>query len=214
MAPLWAPAGAYVAASRARYGPAARRAYLALERRLSSWSARVVNVSREQERGGVEISVDVGGQACRGPHEQPGEDRVLDSAVQQLLIDEPSVDVREVLLHVTDPVERLDVVVAKARVLTPVPTLGSRALSLEQVATQKGQNADDHDQDLGRGRERRPREPPRRSCRTPAPLFARRHWPTTARDADRAGSGRARRRSAPASGATRTSGGEALRTRI
>ena len=33
-----------------RYAAPARAAYLALERRLSSWTARVVNVSREQER--------------------------------------------------------------------------------------------------------------------------------------------------------------------
>ncbi|HWC69496.1 MAG TPA: glycosyltransferase [Acidimicrobiales bacterium] len=40
-----------------RYGPAARRAYLALERRLSSWTARVVNVSREQEREGLALGL-------------------------------------------------------------------------------------------------------------------------------------------------------------
>jgi glycosyltransferase involved in cell wall biosynthesis len=38
-----------------RYAPPARAAYLALERRLSSWSARVVNVSREQEREGLAL---------------------------------------------------------------------------------------------------------------------------------------------------------------
>lgn len=38
-----------------RYAPPARAAYLALERRLSSWTARVVNVSREQEREGLAL---------------------------------------------------------------------------------------------------------------------------------------------------------------
>ena len=38
-----------------RYAPPVRAAYLALERRLSAWSARVVNVSREQEREGLAL---------------------------------------------------------------------------------------------------------------------------------------------------------------
>lgn len=38
-----------------RYAPPARAAYLALERRLSSWTARVINVSREQEREGLAL---------------------------------------------------------------------------------------------------------------------------------------------------------------
>jgi glycosyltransferase involved in cell wall biosynthesis len=40
-----------------RYAPPARAAYLALERRLSSWTARVVNVSRAQEREGLALGL-------------------------------------------------------------------------------------------------------------------------------------------------------------
>jgi glycosyltransferase involved in cell wall biosynthesis len=38
-----------------RYARPARAVYLALERRLSSWSARIINVSREQEREGLAL---------------------------------------------------------------------------------------------------------------------------------------------------------------
>jgi glycosyltransferase involved in cell wall biosynthesis len=38
-----------------RYSPPARAAYLAMERRLSAWSACVVNVSRAQEREGLAL---------------------------------------------------------------------------------------------------------------------------------------------------------------
>ena len=45
------------------YGPLARAAYLALERRLSGWTATVVNVSRAQEAEGLALRLFTGAQS-------------------------------------------------------------------------------------------------------------------------------------------------------
>jgi glycosyltransferase involved in cell wall biosynthesis len=46
-----------------RYGPLARAAYLALERRLAAWTRIVVNVSRAQEREGLTLGLFAAGQS-------------------------------------------------------------------------------------------------------------------------------------------------------
>jgi hypothetical protein len=70
-----------------------------------------------------------------GPHEHTGEHGILDGSPGQLAGTQLTVDVGEdVLVDAAQPVQRLDVVVAKLLILLAGGPVRDGALSLQQVA--------------------------------------------------------------------------------